>query len=353
MKYFVLALAVVILAAGGIYLSFQKAPEGQVISASANYDSLPSTTDGLISFVSNRDGNDEIYLTDSKGSFSRRITNTSENETEPILSFSKSQIAFFSQGSDYTAIYLFALTTGEKKLLTITRGIVYSMKFSPNGQRILFLEDFSKTEKTRDLYLINTQTSAIERVASGVQDYNWSSDSNGVVYTVNDSLKSITDTKLLFRAIDEKERLLDEVALFQGGVAPVYFHSNKKVAFLDVTGEFLRLISTTSRGENQQELFTIRIRPQESSFYFLDTNSDNSELLLTIYTEQILVEPLIISLKEQTVKRLELEANKLEWESGDTIVYSAEDQNGHSQIWVKENTNSEGHQLTSEMSNWF
>jgi len=353
MKYLVTILIIIVLAAGGTYFFFLNKPEGKVNFVSVNSNFSLSSAAGLISFVSNRDGNDEIYLTDSSGLFFNRITETAEREYGPKLSLSSNQIAFFSQSSDYTGIYLFSLSTEEKRLLNITRGFPRSLKISPDDRRLAFLEDFSSKKATGDLYLVDLQTGKVERVASEVQDYNWSSDSNNIIYAIKDPLASITDTKLLFRTIDEKGTLLDEIELFKGGVAPIYLMTSKKIIFLDVKGEFLQLISMTLRGENQKELFTIRIRPQENSSYFMDVNSANNEVLLNIYSDQLLIESLIVSLEEQSVKKLELEANNLEWGSGEAIVYTTEDQSNNSQIWFREGPNSESYQITKEMNNWF
>lgn len=332
------------------YLNTRERPQVRVLSsADSNSGTLPGAN--LVAFVSDRDGNNEIYLTDEDFSFFTRVTETLPEESLPAFSDSAHQLAFLSQDGDLFSIWLFSVDRKEKQLLSITRGIPKDLKFSPDGQWLTLLEDSSEKEESNDLFVINTQDGKTERVASKVENFQWSSDSKTIIYTQKNP-QSIVQTKIEARNISADEKLAQASELFTGGTAPVFLSRSKEVLFLDVTKEFLRLVSMSLRGENQKELFKIRIRPQEKTKYTMQLSPLEDQIILQIFSEQFLLESLIISLKEQSVKTLDLKASKLKWGKEGRIIYNMKDQTGNLQLWVREQPEADAYQITTIGNNW-
>jgi len=351
MKLFGLILLILLVIGGGIYWYSLERPQGKVFSAATDFNTENISGADLISFVSDQDGNDEIYLTDEEGSFFQRVTHTSQKEFGPELSLSSNQLAYFSEESDYINIWLFSLATSKKQLLSITRAIPRLLRFSPDGHWLALLEDAKDLSESGDLFIISTRDGKTERVDSEVENLDWTVDSKSILYTKKGS-DSIKETKILVRSIDEQEALTSTEELLTGGVAPLFLSTSRKILFLDVTEKFLSLVSMSLRGEGQKELFKIKIGPQENTRYVLDANSNEEQIVLQIFSEKVLLESLIISLKEQTVKTLDLEARKLRWGEDEKIIFTAKDQNENLQLWIKEHPDSDPYQLTTKMNNW-
>src|SRR5687768_2837158 len=92
-----------------------------------------------IAFASHRDGNWEIYLTDSDGQHQTRLTNLEPQDRFPLWSPDRSQIAFGSQvGGDHWELWVMnADGTAPRRLATqiVAKG---SRQWSHDGTRIVF-----------------------------------------------------------------------------------------------------------------------------------------------------------------------------------------------------------------------
>lgn len=99
---------------------------------------------GLIAFVSNRDGNDEIYVMNPDGSNQRRLTNTPGEEWHPDWSPDGSRILFACYREDtFNACVVNADGSGYTQLtyLPASVGQVYRPVWSPDGQRFAFTRE--------------------------------------------------------------------------------------------------------------------------------------------------------------------------------------------------------------------
>ncbi|MGA9397833.1 MAG: SUMF1/EgtB/PvdO family nonheme iron enzyme [Anaerolineaceae bacterium] len=99
---------------------------------------------GRIVFVSNRDGNTEIYVMDGDGSNQTRLTNNFEqmNDNFPVWSADGKKIAFVSDRDGYqTEIYVMNADGSGQINLTNNQSNDYYPAWSPDGQKIAFVSD--------------------------------------------------------------------------------------------------------------------------------------------------------------------------------------------------------------------
>ncbi len=136
-----------------------------------------------IAFVSERDGNLEIYVMNADGSEQTRLTNNQVQDAFPSWSPDRTRIAFSSirfgrgdihvmnaDGSGHTRLTNFPLNTGTT-----------SPEWSPDGTRILFLHG---NEEGSYLYVMNADGSGQTRLATGRFDYvSWSPDGTKISFT--------------------------------------------------------------------------------------------------------------------------------------------------------------------------
>lgn len=97
----------------------------------------PAKLEGMVAFVSKRDGNPEIYIGNSDGTGILRLTNDSAIDDEPAWSPDGQRIAFVSQRSGHSDIYIMN-ADGSRVVRKTNEGENTSPAWSPDGTRIAF-----------------------------------------------------------------------------------------------------------------------------------------------------------------------------------------------------------------------
>jgi hypothetical protein len=103
----------------------------------------PKSGNGKIAFVSDRDGNKEIYVIDPDGSNLVRLTNHPGVDTDPTWSPDGSEIAFISDRSGNPEVHIMNADGSGTRRLTESRGLhpppfPSSPDWSPDGSTIAF-----------------------------------------------------------------------------------------------------------------------------------------------------------------------------------------------------------------------
>src|SRR5213083_3084647 len=132
--------------------------------APQHVDPLTSqSSSGLIAFVSNRDGNNEIYVMNADGTGLTRLTNDPASDVYPAWSPDGSRIAFTSTRDGHNNIYIMnADGSGVTQLTTETTSFG-SQAPAWCGTRIAYMtdEDYSPYP---DVYVVNDDGSGETRL---------------------------------------------------------------------------------------------------------------------------------------------------------------------------------------------
>lgn len=142
---------------------------------------------GKIAFITNRDGNDEIYLMNTDGSNLINLTNSPAFDWYPDWSPDGEKIIFGSytdpKNPEDEDIYVINADGTNLKRLTDTRsGWSDFAAWSPDGSQIAFC---SNRDGTQDIYIMNADGRNITRVTNDSEpDYypDWSPDGSQIVY---------------------------------------------------------------------------------------------------------------------------------------------------------------------------
>lgn len=164
-----IALGAVLLAAAGIYFSFDWAPAkplvvGGLTNLTNNLadDDLPAwSPDGSrITFTSNRDGAGDIYVMNADGGGVTRLTFTSAKESASIWSPDGTKIVFDSDRDGNREIYIMDADGSNQTRLTFNpTADAGPVSFSPDGRRIAFSRNASNEGLSfynYDIFVMNT-----------------------------------------------------------------------------------------------------------------------------------------------------------------------------------------------------
>jgi Tol biopolymer transport system component len=129
---------------------------------------------GKIAFVTERDGNPEIYLMGADGSNPTRVTNTGSSETVRDFSPDGTKILYYISGTTYS---IGTDGTGNTQISTSA----YANSWSPDGTQALFN---SNRDGAWSIYKINADGSNVTRLTTGGSDLScsWSPDGSKIAF---------------------------------------------------------------------------------------------------------------------------------------------------------------------------
>ncbi|MEW5872165.1 MAG: DUF4352 domain-containing protein [Chloroflexota bacterium] len=151
-------------------------------------DLVPTATPGLIvsdlgriAFVSNREGNQDIYVMEPDGSNVTRLTVYKADETDPAWSPDGRKIAFTSN----RMIYVMNADGSGIKALTTNESWAFSPAWSPDGKYIAYAMGIFGNN---DIYVMKADGSGVRNLTK--HTYNdfapaWSPDGNKIAFTTN------------------------------------------------------------------------------------------------------------------------------------------------------------------------
>ncbi len=127
----------------------------------------PSPEQTKIAFVSDRDGNLEIYVMNVDGSEQTNLTNNSASDWFPSWSPDGKKIVFNSDRDGNYEFYVMNADGSEKKRLTNNRANDWSSSCSPDGKKIVFnsVRDWIE-EIISEIYVMNADGSEQKRLTN-------------------------------------------------------------------------------------------------------------------------------------------------------------------------------------------
>jgi Tol biopolymer transport system component len=143
---------------------------------------------GKIAFVSNQDGDDEIYSIDPDGSRLTQLTDNATTDGAPAWSPDGQRIAFTSYRDGNYEIYVMGADGSNPTRLTTDAGGEYGPAWSPDGQRIAFASTRGNNDGSSDIYVMGADGSNPTRLtvnADNDSDPAWSPDGQKIAFASN------------------------------------------------------------------------------------------------------------------------------------------------------------------------
>jgi Tol biopolymer transport system component len=139
-------------------------------------------TSGRIAFVSDRDGNNEVYVMDPDGSNQTNLTNHRTDDGMPCWLPDGKRVAFMGTRDSSCNLYLMSVEGSEVTRLTHDQGYEGWPSWSPDGSRVAFVSDDSQ------IHIMNADGTDQYRLTNSVGGTSracWSSDGTKLAIAVD------------------------------------------------------------------------------------------------------------------------------------------------------------------------
>lgn len=230
-------------------------------------------TDGLIAFVSTRDGNSEIYVMNADGSGQRNLTNDPAEDLAPVWSPDGRRLAFLRLSSSGSHLFTVYPNGSGLTLVAQSPGAGF-VSWSPNGERLILAQlsrqgsswvthwlqvradgsgaitalfenlpsDCSQVRSSPDsahfvalchsegrdtLWLVTEDGSITQAIAQGVRDFDWAPDGRRLAFLTDDWTLAVFDLALgewmpLRRLEDVRRHYISELRWSPDGTRLVF-----------------------------------------------------------------------------------------------------------------------------------
>ncbi len=124
------------------------------------YGEAPIFTTKIV-FVSNRDGNDQLYMMDYDGHNQTRLTFNQKKDYMPAWSADGQAIAYTHYSKQRAGLYLLNPFKGERKLV-YDKGTSFGADFSRDGEKMVFCS--TENESNSEIYVAGSDGSNVRRL---------------------------------------------------------------------------------------------------------------------------------------------------------------------------------------------
>lgn len=206
-----------------------------------------------IAFTSERDGNAEIYITDTKGKNLQNLTNHPATDHMPAFSPDGQWMAYVSDRGGNSRIYLMNRNNNVIRPLTnhLTSRVDLDPDWSPDGQWIAFTFIKGEGPTSNQIYKINVNGGDLQQLTD--EGYNrfpaWSPDGKQIAFY---SSRDAGADMFVMKADGKNVRRVRQRRL--GGGTPTWSPDGKQIAYdlLDPVGAGIYIMTTA--GQNNRRL---------------------------------------------------------------------------------------------------
>ena len=228
-----------------------------------------------IAFVSERDGNKEIYVMNTNGKNQRRLTNNPLEDRDPSWSPDGKRIAFMSDREENFEIYVMDADGGNQRNITNHPNGDWDPVWSPDGKHIAFVTAREEDDWNNDIYVMDVDGGNQRNITNNrhlVWGPAWSPDGKRIVFVSQRaghfrSRFGITSEIYVMDADGGNEQRLTENR--QNDWMPSWSPDGERIAFAsDEEGELegFEIYVMDADGKNQRNLTLNRHADTDSAW---------------------------------------------------------------------------------------
>ncbi len=243
---------------------------------------LVAAAQSKIVFVSDRDGNSEIYVMNADGTNQTRLTNEPRNDFAPSLSPDGSRIVFMSRRAGGDEIYVMNADGTNPVRLTDNPANDDTPVFSPDGSRIIFESD---RDGNSEIYVMNADGTNQTRLTDNPafdRNPSFSPDGSRIVFESN---RETVSNEIYVMNADGTNQI--RLTYFSPGNdhLPSFSPDGSKISFTSSRDGNNEIYVMNADGSNQRRLtnnpaqdFSSSFSPDGSGIAFISDRDGNDEL---------------------------------------------------------------------------
>lgn len=220
-----------------------------------------SSYDWQIAFVSERDGNPEIYIMNPDGSNQTRITEDDARDDMPAWSPTGSQIAFVSERDGNPEIYVMNPDGSNPKRLTEDDAVDDMPTWSPDGSQIAFV---SERDGNRSIFVMDVDGRNQRAITDNVsldEMPTWSPDGLQIAFiSERDGQRALYVYQIESREIIRLEALTEGIDSTNTWSYPVWSPDGTVIAVTSEVGDTVQLRAVDAADATDSYLFDQDVR---------------------------------------------------------------------------------------------
>ena len=244
--------------------------------------SCSSGSQGRIVFVSDRDGNMEMYSITASGEDEVNLTKSGIDESTPVVSRNRRYVAFLSNHGDGMSVESMRIDGTERTSAAQGAAVYKDIRWSPDAQRIAYIRKDGDDTAMMMSHKDGSNPQELTQIG-GTEIGDWSKDGNLLVFTIGDESGAARGMYTV-----NPDGVNEHQYTNQRDYSPRWSPDSKRLAFISMRGGSPDLYTIDRDGGNLRpvtdtpaEEYDVSWSPNGQFLMFVSDHEGNPEIYTT------------------------------------------------------------------------